>query len=172
MIMDAACFRRFVTFTSVAMLVTLGACGSPEDQPQRPPAEELQSFRPAAAAEFPNAPSRTVARAVDRAALNVEEGEATFYADTFEGKQTASGRPFAQAEMVAAHRAFPFGTRLRVTNLRNQRRAEVTVVDRGPYGGHGRLTPIIDLSSAAARELGFRRAGRARVRVEVMEWGP
>ncbi len=165
--------RPLLSATGLAAVVALSACGPPEDTPDRPPAEELQSFEPPEAASIlPAAPSRRVAKAVDRSALKVEEGQATFYADTFEGKRTASGRAFSQGDMVAAHRAFPFGTRLRVTNLRNQREIEVTVIDRGPYGSHGSFTPILDLSSAAAKALGIHRAGHARVRVEVLEWGP
>ena len=63
------------------------------------------------------------------------EGEATFYADHFEGRRTASGIPFRQNQLVAAHRGFPFGTLLRVTNLRNGKAVNVRVVDRGLHGG-------------------------------------
>lgn len=99
-------------------------------------------------------------------------GEATYYADHFDGRRTASGIVFRQSELWAAHRYYPFGTRLRVTNLRNSRAVEVTVVDRGPFGATAaRRNTIIDLSRAAARELGFIRAGRTPVRVEVLAWG-
>jgi rare lipoprotein A len=74
--------------------------------------------------------------------------------------------------MVAAHRAFPFGTQLRVTNTSNDRAVEVEVVDRGPFGHQGSLPAVLDLSKAAARQLGFLDAGRAQVRIEVLEWGP
>lgn len=100
-------------------------------------------------------------------------GEATFYASTFEGRRTASGIPFRQHQLVAAHRAYPFGTLLRVTNLRNDRSVNVRVVDRGPFGAvaAARRT-IIDLSRRAAQDLGYIQAGRTPVRVEVLEWGP
>jgi rare lipoprotein A len=99
-------------------------------------------------------------------------GGATFYANTFEGRRTASGIPFRQNQMVAAHRAYPFGTVLRVTNLSNDRAVQVRVVDRGPFGGDAnKRRTIIDLSSRAAGQLGFVDAGRAQVRVEVLEWG-
>jgi rare lipoprotein A len=97
-------------------------------------------------------------------------GGATFYADYFEGRRTASGIPFRQNQMVAAHRAYPFGTLLRVTNLRNDRSVNVKVVDRGPFGAAARR-PVIDLSRRAAQQLGFIDAGRAQVRIEVLEWG-
>jgi rare lipoprotein A len=99
-------------------------------------------------------------------------GEATFYADHFEGRRTASGIPFRQNQMVAAHRAYPFGTILRVTNLQNDRAVNVRVVDRGPFGDSPRARrTIIDLSRRAAQQLGYIEAGRTPVRVEVLEWG-
>lgn len=92
-------------------------------------------------------------------------GSASYYADRFEGRTTASGVAFRQAKPWAAHRTLPFGTRLRVTNVANGEQVEVKVVDRGPFA-HGR---ILDLSKSAARELGFLRAGHTRVKVEVIE---
>lgn len=102
--------------------------------------------------------------------LQAATGQATYYADHFEGRRTASGIPFRQNQMVAAHRSFPFGTLLRVTRAGSDRSVNVRVVDRGPFGG-GSERPIIDLSRRAATELGFIDAGRAAVRVEVLEWG-
>ena len=68
------------------------------------------------------------------------------------------------AAMTAAHRTLPFGTCVRVTNLANGRRAVVRINDRGPFKGRR----IIDLSYAAARELGMLGTGTARVRLEVV----
>ena len=99
-------------------------------------------------------------------------GEATYYADKFEGRRTASGVPFRQAEMYAAHRTLPFGTVVRVTNERNGRSVVVRVVDRGPWGSVAkRRNTIIDLSRSAAERLDYIRAGRAPVRIEVLLWG-
>lgn len=97
-------------------------------------------------------------------ALAVITGSASYYADKFEGRTTASGVPFRQAEMWAAHRTLPFGTVLRVTNEANGKEVEVEVVDRGPYA-HGR---VLDLSRRAARELDFIRSGHTRVKIEVL----
>lgn len=165
--------RTILHVLTLTVLATT-ACNAPESAEDRPPGEELQEFspEPAQASVFPNAPSPVVREAVVEAALDVEEGEATFYADQFEGRRTASGRAFRQSEMVAAHRAFPFGTRLRVTNTRNDRDVEVRVVDRGPFGASGKIPAVLDLSRAAAERLDFISAGRAQVKVEVLEWGP
>ena len=95
-------------------------------------------------------------------------GFATYYAQLFDGRVTASGTRFDNDAMVAAHPTYPFGTILRVTNLRNQRSVRVRVVDRGPARGPRKNGVVIDLSRAAAERLGFIRAGRTRVRVEVI----
>jgi rare lipoprotein A len=120
----------------------------------------------------PSAVPERVRGAVSDRVLQSARGGATFYADLFEGRRTASGIPFRQNQMVAAHRSYPFGTILRVTNLSNQRAVNLRVVDRGPFGSTGNQErTIIDLSRRAATELGFIDAGRADVRVEVLEWG-
>lgn len=84
-------------------------------------------------------------------------GQASYY--NLKGA-TASGERVGH--MTAAHRTLPFGTRLKVTNLRNNRSVVVTVNDRGPFIRHR----IVDVSAGAAHALGFRAAGVARVRVE------
>lgn len=94
----------------------------------------------------------------------VQVGAASYFSDSLAGHRTASGLRFDPASLVAAHRTLPFGTRIRVTNLANGRRAVLTVVDRGPF----RAGRILDVSPRAARRLGFHRAGLARVRVEVL----
>jgi rare lipoprotein A len=116
-------------------------------------------------------PDRVEAALPDRVLERVT-GEATFYADHFEGRRTASGIPFRQNQMVAAHRAYPFGTVLRVTNLRNDRSVNVRVVDRGPFGAKARARgTVLDLSRRAAEQLDYTGAGRTQVSVEVLEWG-
>ena len=112
---------------------------------------------------------------VDSAAVVVlaeASGEATYYADKFDGRRTASGVVFWNTEAFAAHREYPFGTMVRVTNERNGRSVILRVVDRGPHGTSPvAKRTIIDVSKSAAEELGFLRAGRVPVKVEVLEWG-
>jgi rare lipoprotein A len=98
----------------------------------------------------------------DMAPPRSEVGVATFYSSRFDGRETASGRRYDEDELTAAHRTLAFGTRVRVTNLANQRSVIVVITDRGPFGT-GR---VIDVSRRAARELGMLRAGTARVRLE------
>lgn len=94
-----------------------------------------------------------------------ETGVASWYGPGFHGRRTASGERFDMEAMTAAHRTLPFGTRVRVQNLDNGRAAEVRINDRGPFA-RGR---VIDVSRAAARDLGMLGAGTARVRLRVVE---
>ena len=80
------------------------------------------------------------------------------------GKITANGERFNPNGLTAAHRSLPFGTRVRVTNLRNGRKVVVRINDRGPFV-KGR---IIDLAYGAARKIGLHRSGVARVKLEII----
>ena len=104
-------------------------------------------------------------------ALDVREGLASYYADWFNGRTTASGTIFSNNELVAAHPSYPFGSLVRVVNLRNKRSIDLRIVDRGPAAAPQARGVIIDISRAAAERLGFITAGRTRVRVEVLRWG-
>jgi rare lipoprotein A len=94
-----------------------------------------------------------------------QEGEASWYGPGFEGQLTASGVPFDQDELTAAHPRLPFGTRVRVVHMASGREVVVEINDRGPFTG-GR---IIDLSRAAAARLGMLESGVARVRIHVLD---
>ena len=80
------------------------------------------------------------------------------------GKVTANGERFKPNGLTAAHRFLPFGTRVRVTNLRNGRKVTVRINDRGPFI-KGR---IIDLAFGAARKIGLHRSGVTRVKLEIL----
>ncbi len=92
-------------------------------------------------------------------------GMASWYGRPFHGRKTASGQIYNMNALTAAHPTLPFGTQVRVTNLANHKSVVLTVNDRGPFA-KGR---IIDVSRRAAERLGFRGAGTARVRVEVIQ---
>jgi rare lipoprotein A len=94
-----------------------------------------------------------------------ETGVASYYHDWFDGKNTANGEIFSQGEMTCAHLYLPFGTKLKITNLKNKKHIEVRVNDRGPYVD-GR---IIDLSRLAAAKLNMLDEGIACVKIEVIE---
>jgi rare lipoprotein A len=103
--------------------------------------------------------------------LHTQLGDATYYANSFHGELTASGRKLDNRKAVAAHRSFPFGTVARVTNLENGKTVTVVIVDRGPYGKNRREGAIIDVSRAAAAKLRMIQDGQVRVKVEVLSWG-
>ena len=94
-----------------------------------------------------------------------DEGMAVHYSDRFQGKPTASGQVFDQDALTAAHKRLPFGTKVKVTNLANNQSVEVTINDRMAT----RNRNLIDVTRRAARELGFEKAGRARVSLEVQQ---
>jgi rare lipoprotein A len=94
-----------------------------------------------------------------------QKGIASFYADKFEGRTTASGEKYRGNKMTAAHLLLPFGTMVKVTNLKNGKTVEVEINDRGPFV-EGR---IIDVSKIAAEELGFMHEGLVEVSIEVIE---
>ena len=94
-----------------------------------------------------------------------ETGMASYYGVQHHGKRTASGEPFDPHALTAAHRQLPFGARVKVTNLANDKSVIVRINDRGPHT-RGRL---IDLSREAAAQLGILQDGTARVRIQNLD---
>jgi rare lipoprotein A len=91
-------------------------------------------------------------------------GMASYYGDELAGNRTASGERFNPAQLTAAHRSLPFGSMVRVTNTSNGDSVVVRINDRGPFS-RGR---VIDVSHAAAREIGMHRSGTARVKLALL----
>jgi rare lipoprotein A len=146
--------RRVLTqvVATLAVLTTLGAAHGPNTMektstPDQPTAIASASVKPIA-----------------KKAKAYEVGPASWYGKFFHGKQTASGEPYNMYEMTAAHPDLPLGTRVKVTNLHNDKTVIVRVNDRGP------MVPgrIIDLSYGAAQELGFTDKGVQKVRLDLV----
>lgn len=93
-----------------------------------------------------------------------EKGSASYYAESLQGRPTASGEPYDRNKLTAAHRSLAFGTMVRVVNLDNGNSVVVRINDRGPHVE----SRIIDLSGAAAQKLGMLDTGEARVELEVV----
>lgn len=93
------------------------------------------------------------------------EGFASYYAKRYNGRRTNSGARYNPEKLTAAHPALPHGTKVKVINLANDKEVVVTVNDRCRQ----RKTPFIDLSRAAAKELGFLGKGKTRVRIIPLE---
>ncbi len=127
-----------------------GETGTASQRDSNPPSKEIQ-------------PPRTVSGRV----LLTLQGIVSYYADDFHGKQTSNGETFNMNDLTAAHRTFPFGTKVRVTNLENNKCVTVRVNDRGPFV-EGR---IMDLSLAAAKEIDLMKSGTVEARLEVLQWG-
>ena len=100
--------------------------------------------------------------------VDTATGIASFYSDKFIGKKTANGELFSQDLLTCAHNTLPFGTKILVTNLKNQRSVVVRVNDRL----HHRNPRLVDLTRAAAKKLGFNYSGVIKVRVEVVKPNP
>lgn len=90
------------------------------------------------------------------------EGIASYYEAN--GSKGASGQRLQRGSLYAAHRTLPMHSKVRITNLNNGRSCTATILDRGPH----RKNRLIDVSSAVADELGFRRAGLTKVKVELL----
>jgi rare lipoprotein A len=97
-----------------------------------------------------------------------ESGQGSYYADKFNGRATTRGEPYRPGRLTAAHNTLPFGTKIKVTNVRNGHSVKVVVNDRGPHA-KGR---IVDVSKRAARKLDLIDAGVVPVRLKVLHMGP
>ena len=123
--------------------------------PVQPADDVSAASAPSMIDNAPSAPQETV----------VGRGSASYYASKFDGRRTASGERFDSAGMTAAHRSLPFGTLVRVTNVATGKSVVVRINDRGPFTA-GRM---IDVSRAAADELGLVARGHGTVELAVIE---
>ena len=125
----------------------------PRSAVSAPPAAPIANMTPASLA-----PKRT---------NDLLHGFASWYGGVFNGRKTASGKPYNMYEFTACHPTLPFGSVVRVRNLRNLRTVDVRITDRGYlYGGR-----VIDLSYAAAKRLSMTKPGVAPVELEVISLG-
>lgn len=95
----------------------------------------------------------------------IQFGVASWYANDFHGNKTSSGEKYNKDDFTAAHRMLPFGTVVKVTNIKNGRSAYVRINDRGPH----KASRKVDLSYAAAKKIGMINDGVVRVRLEVID---
>ena len=95
----------------------------------------------------------------------IEFGKASYYSKKFQSKKTASGELYDKNKRTAAHKKLPFGTRIRVTNLKNRKTVVVKINDRGPFV-KGR---IVDLSSSAFGRIAHLGTGVINVKIEVIQ---
>jgi len=131
------------------------------------PRESEQPQESAPPVPAPSSPPPVSQPPTGDATATKQRGRISYYGDDFAGKKTASGEPFDPAALTMAHRTLPFGTRVRVTNLENQRTVDVVVNDRGPAVA----ARIADLSRAAARRIGMLADGVVEALLEILESG-
>ena len=159
-------FWLLVGASCVAMTVLLGTIST------RPVNADAQLPRPAAPAVPDVATATPVLANQPQPAVKhhakIFRGIASWYGSVFNGRKTASGERFDMYAMTACHPTLPFGTLVRVVNLRNKRSVVVRITDRGDLGEDKR---IIDLSYGAAEKLQMTKAGLARVSLEVLSTG-
>jgi rare lipoprotein A len=96
-----------------------------------------------------------------------ERGLAAVYADALQGHRTANGEVYDRTKLTAAHKTLPFGTTVKVTNPQNNKSVELRINDRGPF----QTSRILDVSAAAAAQLGIIRKGLRPVTLEVLTIG-
>jgi len=125
-------------------------------------AAPISARGPAPVARAKNSAPNPVAFSVAKPPYQV--GIASWYGAWFQGKETTNGEHFNMYAMTAAHRQLPFGTRVKVTNLLNQRSVTLRINDRGPVPA----SRVIDLSYAAARAIGFYEDGLIPVRIDLV----
>ncbi|MGL4735166.1 MAG: septal ring lytic transglycosylase RlpA family protein [Enterovibrio sp.] len=94
-----------------------------------------------------------------------QSGLASWYGPRYHGRTTASGEKFDMHALTAAHRTLPFGAKVKITNMKNNQYVIVKINDRGPYSGKR----IIDVSHAAAKQLGMLRNGLANVSITIVD---
>lgn len=155
-------YRSAPYFVGALVCAMLYGCAHLENQdqssqPTAAPADSPSSRRP-----LPTPPSQSPGEVTNR---GQERGRVSTYGSEFAGRKTASGEPFDPAALTMAHRTLPFGTRVRVTNLENQRSVDVVVNDRGPFVS-GR---IADLSEAAASRIGMLHDGVVEALLEILQ---
>lgn len=158
---------RLLAAATIAVVFAFGplAQAQPASAPAAAPATPATPAAPAAAtAPAPEAAKSVAKDAVKAVTGDANEGKVSFYSHKFTDRKTASGERFNPKSMTMAHKTLPFGTLVRVTNLKNKRSVVVRVNDRGPP------TPyrIGDITSAAAAQLKMHRAGVIDAKLEIV----
>ena|SRR5581483_1824831 len=153
---------RYALVPLLLSLLGVASCAALKPGPVTPVTTPPAPTAPPPAAIPPSPPPALTPSAPEaEQPFFIQQGVASFYGKAHQGKRTATGEHFNMRDFTAAHRTLPFGTVVRVTNLRNGMLVKVRINDRGPHI-KGR---VIDLSASAARALGIK-DGLARVSVE------
>jgi rare lipoprotein A len=163
-------FAIVVSGVALAQTTPAAPPGTAPPRTTPPPSTPPAAATPAPAAATPPsaAPAAATAPATATTTGGDMEGLAAVYSDKLAGHKTASGQVFSQSKLTAAHPSLAFGTRVKVTNTKNNKSVEVTINDRGPTQA-GR---VIDMSSAAAAKIALRKTTMVPVKLEVVAEAP
>ncbi len=148
---------KLLSILSILVLFILGACSTPPSHKKQPLDSEDT---------LPRSLSKNT-QTLENASESPSEsqGYASWYGRRFHQRRTASGERFNMYALTAAHRTLPFGSKIRVKNLRSGKSVIVRVNDRGPY----RSSRILDLSYGAGKALGLVSTGTAPVSIQVLQ---
>ena len=158
--------RSFKLFFLAAAIAVPASAATPVDHTvadlAEAPAAPIRFEAGPVVQEVPPAPAP--APVLEDDAQSLGSGVASFYGAKFHGRRTASGERFDMHALTAAHRSLPFGSEVRVTDPRSGRSVTVRINDRGPFSRHR----TIDLSRAAAQEIGLVDRGHGTVELELL----
>jgi rare lipoprotein A len=157
-----------VALTALFTTASFGQAPATATPPATPPAATPPAMTPAPAPAPSPAPAAAPTPAATAASSGNMEGLAAYYSDKLNGHKTASGQVLDQHALTAAHPTLPFGTKVKVTNTKNNRSVIVRINDRGPTQS-GR---VIDVTRAAATKLGMSKNGTVPVKLEVVAEAP
>lgn len=155
---------RFATCCLFALLILTGPLARAQSESESEPEASTVAAPSSPASPFTDTSSFTAASVATAAPADTWEGKVSYFARKFTGRKTASGERFDPNALTMAHKSLPFGTVVRVTNLRNGKSVHVRVNDRGPFV----VGRVADLSLAAARTLDMLHAGVAQAKLEVI----
>ncbi len=168
------CKNLFLTAIAIAALSLATGCSSEKSTSKqtthRAVTSSAQSSKKTSNTAKGNTSSKTTAKtnsgktSAKKTTGKTEKGQASYYADKFHGRATASGEKYDKKKLTGAHRTLPFGTIVRVTNTANGKSVDVRINDRGPFKA-GR---IVDVSRAAAEKLDMIKAGVINCTMEVI----
>lgn len=166
------CKNLILTALAIAALSLATGCSSEKSTSKqtthRAVTSSAQSSKKTSTTTKGNTSSKTTTNSGKTSAKKTtgktEKGQASYYADKFHGRATASGEKYDKKKLTGAHRTLPFGTIVRVTNTANGKSVDVRINDRGPFKA-GR---IVDVSRAAAEKLDMITAGVINCTMEVI----
>ena len=163
------CKNLFLTAITIAALSLATGCSS-EKSTSKQTTHRAVTSSAQSSKKTSNTSSKTTAKtnsgktSAKKTTGKTEKGQASYYADKFHGRATASGEKYDKKKLTGAHRTLPFGTIVRVTNTANGKSVDVRINDRGPFKA-GR---IVDVSRAAAEKLDMIKAGVINCTMEVI----